>query len=62
MLLRLQQTTTNTKSPSINRSKEQTSSGFYESTASPSPKSSDSTISSIAFTTNIKPSKIESSL
>ena len=61
MLLRLQQTTTATD---IRSKEDHTSSGFYESSASSSPKSSNSPISSIAngvFSINMK-SKIESSL
>jgi hypothetical protein len=62
MLLRLQQTTTTTD---IRSKEDHTSSGFYESSASSSPKSkSNSPISSIAngvFSINMK-TKIESSL
>lgn len=62
MLLRLQQTTTTLNK---NSKEDHVSSGFYESTSSPSPKSSTSPVSSIAngvVISNLKSTKIESSL
>ena len=60
MLLRLQQTTTS----NLNLKEDHTSSGFYESTPSTSPKSSNSPVSSITngVISNLKSTKIESSL
>jgi hypothetical protein len=60
MLLRLQQTTTS----NLNLKEDHVSSGFYESTSSASPHSSNSPVSSITngLISNLKPTKIESSL